>query len=175
LGRRSRKRRGDSGTPAAEPAPAAQKNAPARPPGYARSEARNEEIRAQLRPLAAGERPRALVIATWVAALMAVANLLAAFLVDFGGEGAGTKAFAAIQSLVLLAAAWGMWRARYWAVLGFQAILGLQILVLSLALLRVEGVLVGLAVVVIIGGLGAMFWSLVRIMARLQLPQRPAR
>ena len=34
----------------------------------------------------------------------------------------------------MLTAAWGMWRVRYWAVLGMQALLGLLIVILSLVL-----------------------------------------
>jgi hypothetical protein len=65
-----------------------------------------------------------------------------------------------------------MWRARYWGVLGFEAILGFQIIVLALALIRVEQWWVALIVVAVIGALGWLFWKLVRVMARLQMPER---
>lgn len=129
-------------------------------------------MRAKLKPLAPGERPLPLIVAVVVAGLMAVANLVAAFLTDFGGAATNTKVFAVLQSTVLAVAAWGMWNARYWALLGFQALLALQILVLFLALLRVDRLLVGLGVVALILALGAIFWSLVRVMARVQLPER---
>ena len=45
--------------------------------GYARSEQRNAEERAGLKPLAPGERPPALVAAAVVAALLGLANLVA--------------------------------------------------------------------------------------------------
>ena len=180
MGRRSRKRSsggGASGGQAGDrPSPPATSGdrSPGRPVAYERAEARNAEVRARLRPLAPGERPLALRIAVLLAGFMAVANLVAAFLVDFGGAGTSTQVFAVLQSAVLAVAAVGMWRARYWAVLGFQAMLALQILVLFLALLRVERALVAVVVVAVIALLGAMFWSLIRVMARLQMPQRPA-
>ena len=122
--------------------------------------------------MAPGERPRALRIAVGVAGFMAVANLGAAFLTDFGGAGANTKVFAVLQSTILAVAAVGMWQARYWALLGFQALLALQVIVLFLALLRVERALVGAGVLLLILALGAIFWSLIRVMARVQLPER---
>ena len=42
----------------------------------------------------------------------------------------GVLAFSAL----MLTAAWGMWKVRYWAVLGMQTLLGLLIVILSLVL-----------------------------------------
>ena len=128
-------------------------------------------VRAELEPLRPGPRPRAVTVAAGVAALLVPANLLAAAAVDFEGS-RGEVTFAALQSVLLLVAAVGMWRAKYWAVLGFQAMLALQILNLSLALLRVEKPLVGLGVTAVVGALGFLFWKLVRAMARIQMPER---
>jgi hypothetical protein len=68
--------------------------------------------------------------------------------------------------------AWGMWRARYWAVLGFQALLGFSIVAASLALLVAGNVEAVVRSVVVIGAAGALFWFLIRAMARLQMPTR---
>jgi hypothetical protein len=65
-----------------------------------------------------------------------------------------------------------MWKARYWAVLGFECLLALQIIVLCLALLVVERLLVGLVVAALIGALGFLFYKLIRVMARVQMPSR---
>ena len=54
----------------------AQRSRKPRPAGYARSEERNAELRAGLRPLEPGERPVPLVVASVAAALLAVANLV---------------------------------------------------------------------------------------------------
>lgn len=107
-----------------------------------------------------------------MAAGLAVANLASAFLVDLGPASTSTAVAAFVQSGVLAVAAWGMWGARYWAVLGFQALLALQIVILSLALLRVEKLWVGAIVAVVIAALGALFWTMVRLMARIQMPER---
>ena len=73
----------------------------------------------------------------------------------------------------MLAAAVGMWRCRYWAVLGFEALLGIALIWSSLSLLvasNVAGVVLCLAIIAISGPL---FWFLIRVMARIQLPGRP--
>jgi hypothetical protein len=177
LGQRSRKRRAAGGARRAPARPAGSGRTPA--PGDAaartgsRSEQRAAEIRASLEPLRPGERPRVVTVATVIAVAFAIANLAAAF----AGEGLygedASPATAIIPTLILLVAAAGMWRAKYWAVLGFQALLALQIVSLSLALLRVERWWVGLIVLAILGALGYLFWKLVRALARLQMPPRP--
>lgn len=132
-------------------------------------------MRAELEPLRRGERPPALIAAIVVATALGIANVvLYAAGVDVRGESpsaGGAIGFAAIMFL----AAWGMWALRYWAVLGFQALLAIQILLLSLALLTVENVFVGLGVAVLVGALGYLFFKLIRAMARMQMPERPAR
>jgi hypothetical protein len=170
LGRRSRKRGRAGGTTAGE-----RGNGPGRRSPYAGSQARNAQVRAGLEPLGPDERPLRLKVAVAIASLVAVANLVATFAVDLPGAGTGTQVYGVLQALVLGVAAWGMWGKRYWAVLGFQAVLALQILFLSLALLRVQSALLGIGVALTIAGLGAMFWSLVRLMARIQLPEQPSR
>lgn len=137
-----------------------------------RGEAANEAARADLQPLAPGERPRALTIGATVALLMAAANLIAA-VAGATPDQRNAASYTVVTTVLLLGAAIGMWRARYWGVLGFEAILGFQIIVLALALIRVEKWWVALIVVGVIVLLGWLFWKLVRVMARLQMPQRP--
>lgn len=170
MGRRSRKR-GRVGAAVPKKAVAAGK----RPSPYARSQARNAEVREGLEPLAPDERPLRLKVAVAIAALLAAGNLVATFGVELPGAGTSTTVYGLLQAAVLGVAAWGMWGKRYWAVLGFQALLALQILFWSLALLRVENVFLGIGVALLIVGLGVMFWSLVRLMARIQLPEQPTR
>ena len=78
-------------------------------------------------------------------------------------------AFAALMTV----AAVGMWRARYWAVLGFQVILALTA-IFSLLFLVVEAthVLDILVAVVALALSGTMFWFLVKALARIQMPYR---
>jgi hypothetical protein len=66
-----------------------------------------------------------------------------------------------------------MWRGRYYAVLGMQALLALTILAASLALLGVSDVEHALIAVGLIAAAGTLFWFLVKAMARIQMPVRP--
>ena len=140
--------------------------------GYSRSEERNAAVRAELKPLAPGERPPALVAAAVVAALLGVANLVA-LLVGLDVQGEEPSAIGVlIFCAVMFVAAAGLWLARYWAVLGFEALLGIIVVFFSLFLLRASNVLAVAVCVPIILGAGWLFWKLIRVMGRLQAPQR---
>jgi hypothetical protein len=136
-----------------------------------RSEARNAAVRAQLRPYAEDERPAALRVAVALAALLGVGNLVA-FAAGMEVSGQEPDAFGVVLiSVLLLVAAAGMWRKRYWAVLGFEALVGVTVVWASLSLL-VAGNLAAVAVCVAIIGLGGwLFWKLVRVMSRIQVPR----
>lgn len=140
--------------------------------GYARAEARNEAIRAELEPLAPGERPGPLVAATIVALLLGTANLIAfaagLTVDDQKPSTVGVLLFCAVMYL----AAYGLWQARYWAVLGFEVLLGLIVIVFALFLLRASNVLAVVVCVPIVGIAGWLFWKLVRVMGRIQAPER---
>lgn len=139
------------------------------------SEERNAEVRAQLRPLAAGERPGAVTAGAVVAALLAALVVVGyASGARVGGE--GSLAGALLLAVVLLVAAWGMWNVRYWAVLGFQALLAFQVIVAALSLLVASNVWAAVLCLAVIGLGGWLFWKLIRAMARIQMPERkPAR
>jgi hypothetical protein len=138
-----------------------------------RGDERDALVRAQLSPLAPGERPLAITVAAIAAALIGLANLL---LWAAGYEVRGEDQSAAgvlVFSALMLVAAVAMWQLRYWAVLGFQALLGITIVTALLSLLLVgnlQGALVALAILV---PACALFWSLIRPMARLRMPARP--
>jgi hypothetical protein len=140
--------------------------------GYARAEQRNAAVRAQLEPLGPNERPGPLVAAAVVAALLGAANLVALLAgLDVEGEepsAIGVLVFCAVMFL----AAVGLWQRRYWAVLGFEALLGIIVVFFALFLLRASNVLAVVVCVPIICGAGWLFWKLVRVMGRLQAPQR---
>jgi hypothetical protein len=141
---------------------------------YARSRAKDAEVREGLEPLPQGERPGAVTAAAILAFVMAIANVVAAAL----GEALGSNAvgYTALSTGILLACAGGMWfGARYWAVMGFMVVLVFQILSLSFAVIRVERWWFGLIVLVVIGLLGWMFFRLIRALARIQMPERPLR
>ena len=136
------------------------------------AEERNAEARAALVPLEPGERPAAVTVGALVAAGLGLLNLaLYAAGLEIDGERpqiVGVLGFSAL----MLTAGWGMWRARYWAVLGMQALLGLLIVILSLVLVTardVWGVIVLLAIII---PAGTLFWFMVKAMARIQMPTR---
>ena len=142
--------------------------------GYARAEERNQLIRDGLEPLAPGERPGAVTAAAIVALVLAGLNLAATLAGgSVGGDEATPVSF--IFTAILVVAAIGMWQAKYWAVLGFQALLTLQLVICFLLFLSAATALdVGptLLLAALIGGGGFLFWKLIRAMARLQMPVR---
>jgi hypothetical protein len=170
--RRSRKRgrRGRAPRAGGAAAGAAQAKAP-----LSRSEERNAAVRATLVPLAPNERPWALRIACLIALLIAVSNVVQ---VVVGGRVEFDKRHLSpvgplIFSALMLVCAVGMWRKRYWAVLGFQALLGLVILLFALLLVRASNLLAIVVSVGVVGGGGFLFYKLVRVLSRIQMPPYP--
>jgi hypothetical protein len=165
------------GRPAARRRPTGTTAEAARPAPVSRSEARNAAVRATLSPLEPGERPLVLKISAVIALLIGGGDLVAVLIngkFSVGGAHAGASGVIMFSILMLLAA-WGMWQLRYWAVLGFQAILVFVILYFSVLLIRASNLLGVLAGVIVVGGGGYLFYKLVRVLSRLQMPQPPAR
>ena len=135
------------------------------------TEERNAEIRAQLRPLAENERPGAVTAGAIVSAVLAVLTVVGyAAGARIGDE--GTLAGALLLAAILLVAAWGMWNVRYWAVLGFEALLAFQVIVASLSLMVASNLWAAAMCLAVIGLGGWLFWKLIRAMARIQMPDR---
>jgi len=183
LAQRSSRKRGRRRQPATAPVATAPRprqdepaNAPApaaAPPG--RSEARNAAVRATLTPLEPGERPWSLKIAVLIAALIGAGDLMTVLVAGefkVGGARAGAGGVI-LFSVLMLVCAVGMWQKRYWAVLGFQAILAFVILFFSLLGLRAANLLAVVASVLVVGGGGWLFYKLVRILSRIQMPKYP--
>jgi steroid 5-alpha reductase family enzyme len=144
--------------------------------GYARAEERNREAREALEPLAQGERPPVVTIGAIVSALIAI-SIVAGYLA--GTEVSGEKprfAQALAPALLMAIMAWGMWRARYWAVLGFQLVLVFLIFsaVYGLAL-EAATVAQVLATLALLAVAGTLFYFMVKAMARIQMPTRVPR
>ena len=148
--------------------------------GYARGRAKDEAVRRSLKPLRPGERPTAVTVGAAAAAVLALGNVVA-MVVGFdtapgsgadGGEGpavAGTL----LVSAVLAALAYGMWKARYGAVLGMQTLLAITIVFSSVGLVTATSLWAAILLVLMIAAAGTLFWFLVKAMARLQMPERP--
>ena len=174
--RKSRKRRKraarPSSAPAATPAPAS-----ADPRGYERSRARDEAARAALQPLRPGQRPTAVTVGAIAATGLALANLIALVFGYNSGEDTlspGTEVTGTLLVTGVLAVlAYGMWRARYWAVLGLQTLLALTMIAAALALLTAVSLWAVVLVLLILLSSGTLFWFLIKAMARIQMPERP--
>ena len=142
---------------------------PSRP--ASRSEQKNEEARAALVPLEPGERPVAVMVAAIVAGLLGLSNL-SLYLAGVDIRGEDPNAGALLFGALMLFAAWGMWKVRYWAVLGMQALLGLIILVFSLFAVTAASVWALLLALAVVGAAGTLFWFMIKAMARIQMPSR---
>ncbi|HXF31902.1 MAG TPA: hypothetical protein VN522_10300 [Solirubrobacterales bacterium] len=164
--RRKRKERG-----APRPTPRERMEA-----GYAKAEVRNQAAREALVPLAPGERPPVVTVSAILAALVAISILVtyAAGVQVNGRDPAFTAA--AGPALIMGVLAWGMWRARYWAVVCFQAVLVFLIFAAVYALLVEADSVTGFAVTVaLLAVSGTLFWLMVKAMARIQMPEHTPR
>jgi hypothetical protein len=141
-----------------------------------RYEERNAEARAKLEPLEPGERPRVVTVGAVVSALIALIFSVSAILATAGVD-AGGREIKPLPVAIFAAVAWamavGMWRARYWAVLGFQTLLLLVLLASALGLVQVSTIPEAIASVALLAGSGALFYFMIRAMARLQMPSPP--
>jgi hypothetical protein len=173
--RKRKERRGGDAPPQSDAAA----EAPALTPrermqrGYARAEERNREAREALEPLAEGERPLVVTIGAVLSALIAL-SILVGYVA--GAEVDGDRpdlAQVAAPALLMGMMAWGMWHARYWAVLGFQLILAFLIFsaVFGLAV-QVASVVEVLATLALLAVSSAFFYFMVKAMARIQMPSR---
>lgn len=175
MGQRSRKK----GLRTRPTAPPARKPVAAEKPSFseayrARSEAKNAEVRATLDPLAPGERPWPLLVAIALTGAAGGGQLIL-YLIGVKVGGKPVPASSLLLFAVLIACAVGMWRRWYQAVLAFMVLLAIVICLFALLLVEasnVLGVVVGLLVV---AGGGYLFWKLVRVLGRLQMPVRPTR
>jgi len=126
------------------------------------------QTRGALQPLGEGERPIALIVAVAVALALAIGVLVSTLTVKDLSRHGGSLPGGIFLAGVLLLLAQGIYRRRYWAVLGFEALLAFQILVTSLALVVASTLLAAGLCLLSIGLAGWLFWKLVRVMGRIQ-------
>jgi hypothetical protein len=167
---RKRKRRGGgaAASPAEKPTPRQRMEK-----GYARAEQRNQQVREGLDPLAEGERPLVVTIGAVLAALVAL-SILAGYAAGVEVEGDKPRlAQVLAPALIMGMMAWGMWRARYWAVLGFQLLLVFLIFsaVFGLAV-QASSAAEFAATLGLLAVAGTFFFFMVKAMARIQMPSR---
>jgi hypothetical protein len=141
--------------------------------GYAKAEERNEAAREALVPLAEGQRPLVVTLGAVIAGLLAL-SIISGYLAGVKVNGETPKlAQVLAPALIMGVMSGGMWKARYWAVLGFQLILVFLIFsaVYGLAL-QATTVAQFAATLALLAVSGGFFFFMVKAMARIQMPQR---
>ncbi len=141
--------------------------------GYAKAEQRNREVREALEPLHEDERPLVVTIGAVISALIAI-SIMIGYATGVKVNGSQPALAQAISPALLMGVmSWGMWRGRYWAVLGFQTILLFLIFAaafgLALRAASAEQILADLALLAIAG---TFFYFMIKAMARIQMPHR---
>lgn len=148
----------------------------------ARSEQRNEAARESLEPLREEERPTVVTVGAVISALIALsvvvgyaAGVEVSRIDRFGVESAPERpplAQVLVPVILLGAMAWGMWKARYWAVLGFQVVLVIALVAAALGLVQATEWTQAIGNTALIAGAGTMFYFMIKALARIQMPER---
>ncbi|MEK6251362.1 MAG: hypothetical protein AABM43_05365 [Actinomycetota bacterium] len=141
--------------------------------GYAKAEQRNREVREALEPLHEDERPLVVTIGAVISALIVI-SILIGYASGVKVNGSRPALVQALSPAFLMGVmSWGMWRARYWAVLGFQTILLFLIFAaafgLALGAASAAQIFADLALLAIAG---TFFYFMIKAMARIQMPHR---
>lgn len=176
--KRKRKRQG-GGTGAARSAPAASSAAPRRadPPkvggadamkrGYAKAELKNIAAREALEPIGPENRPKVVLVAcAWL--LLACVSLVVSIVTADGDDAAGQRVGNALMLGVVALAIWGTFRLRPWAILGTQTLFALAFVFTILAAVFSDKVLLSLALGASALITGAIFYKMIKVMARVQ-------
>jgi hypothetical protein len=144
--------------------------------GYERSRQKDDEARAALVPLEPGERPTAVTVGAIASAVLAIVFTVSAVLA-IAGVDAGGRDIKPLPIIVFGGVLWsmtiGMWRSRYWAVLGFQTVLLLVMLASAFGLVVVNSVFQAVGTTLLLAGSGTLFYFMIRAMARIQMPSSP--
>jgi len=144
--------------------------------GISRSELKNEIARDQLEPLAEGERPLVVTIGAILSLLIAT-SIVVAWLAGVEVQVGNTdveehpSAFQVFPPAILFAVMGvGMLRCRYWAVLGFQAIMAIIMIGAFIALISATSVFAAVSTLLVLAIAATLFWFTVRALARIQMP-----
>lgn len=140
--------------------------------GVSKSEVRNERAREALEPLAEGERPLVVTLGALLSAAIALITVgawVAGAEVD-GEKPSAVQVFA--PSILFGVMAAGMWGRRYWAVLGFQAVMGILMVGSFLSLVGATSAGIAITSALVLIAAGAFFWFTVKALARIQMPDK---
>jgi hypothetical protein len=138
-------------------------------------EERNRAAREALEPLPQDERPPVVTVGAVISGLIA-ASVVIAYLAGAEVNGERPPILQVIPSAVVMGVmSFGMWRGRYWAVLGFQAILALLILAAALGLVSAGSAAQLVGNLTLIAIAGSLFYFMIKALARIQMPERAPR
>jgi hypothetical protein len=138
-------------------------------------EERNRAAREKLEPLEPDERPLIVTAGAIISGAVAISVIVAYAL---GAEVNGDRPHliqVIIPAVLMGVMSVGMWRVRYWAVLGFQAVLALLIIAAVLGAVSASTVGPILGNLALIAIAGTLFYFMIRAMARIQMPERTRR
>ena len=138
----------------------------------ARYEERNRAARQRLEPLAQNERPTVVTVSAVIAAVIAAGSPIAYVILALLDASRPPLINVIWPALLMGMAAYGMWRARYWAVLGFDVILVFLMIVAVGGLIEAKNALAAVVFTALIAGTGTLFYFMVKAMARIQMPER---
>jgi len=125
-----------------------------------------------LQPLEENERPVPLIVAVVVCLALSIGVAVGTLTIHDLSRRGGSLPAGLFLAGVLAFLARGMYERRYWAVLGFEALLAFQVLVTSLALVVASTILAAALCLVSVLLAGWLFWKLVRVMGRIQAGER---
>jgi hypothetical protein len=141
----------------------------------ARSEERNRTAREALEPLQEDERPAIVTVGAVLSGVVA-ASVLIAYLAGAEVDGERPELLQVIPPAALMGVmSFGMWRVRYWAVLGFQAVLALLIVAATLGLVGAENAAQLAGNLALIAVAGTLLYFMIKALARIQMPERAPR
>lgn len=145
--------------------------------GAGSRELKDAEARAALEPLAEGERPLVVTLGAVLSALIAAVTvgawIVGAEVQVGGGEAERPGVLQVFAPAILFAVmAAGMWRARYWAVLGFQAIMAIIMVGSFITLIAATTAAQALTAAAVLAVAATFFWFMIKAMARIQMPTR---
>ena len=160
---------GDAPTSPADLAAAAE-------PTVSRSERKNQAAREELDPLEEGERPLVVTIGAVLSLLIAL-SIVVAWLAGVEVQVGNTdieerpSAFQVFPPAILFAVmGFGMLRSRYWAVLGFQAIMAIIMIGAFITLIAATSIFQALSTFLVLAIAATLFWFTVKALARIQMP-----
>jgi hypothetical protein len=138
-------------------------------------EERNRAAREALEPLREDERPAVVTVGAVLSGLIA-ASVVIAYAAGAEVNGERPRILQIIPPALLMGLmSFGMWRARYWAVLGFQAVLALLILAATIGLISAGSAAQVAGNLLLIAIAGTLFYLMIRALARIQMPERDTR